>query len=728
MGTSTVAFGKGGWHWWSVSPRSRDLTSLFQPRSVAVVGASPKPASVGGAVFKNLLAAGFHGPVYPVNRGAFVVQSVRAYPSLEALPEVPDLVVIVVPAREVLGVVENAARLGVRAACVISAGFAEAGPEGRALEQEVVRVARGGGLPLLGPNCLGLQNPNPDVRLDATFASTFAPDGPVAFASQSGALGLAALDYARELGIGFSAFASLGNKADLSGNDLLEYFGDDPRTRVILLYLESIGNPARFREIAERVGRTKPVALVKSGRSHAGARAATSHTGALVGSESALVALCEQTGILRVDTLEELFDVAIVLSNQPLPRGRRVAVVTNAGGPGILAADALEAAGLEVPELSEISKGELRRLLRPEASLQNPVDVLADASPRTYGAALAQLLGDPGIDSVMALYVPPATQTAEAVAEAIFAASTGSTKPIVCCLMGRHGISAAVRHLARGHVPNFRFPEGAARALARVVAYAEWKFAPRSTPQVVPPAPSAATEVLTSARQRLGADGGWLSGEEAGRLLAAWGLPLPEERRVRPVVEEAVAASEEVGFPVVMKAEIAGVSHKTEAGAVTLDLNNSDDVRHAAAKLVKLGPTCLLVQRQVTGGEEWLVGAVRVPGAGPLVAVGTGGVRAELWQDVAQRLAPLTPEDLAYLLEKPILGRTLGGWRGGPPGDADAFRAFVSRWAAMAVAHPEVIEIEANPVRVLPKGFGVVALDVRVRLGSQALLGSEVGE
>jgi len=701
-------------------PSARPLSALFCPRSVAVVGASRRRDTVGGAVFANLLKGGFQGPVYPVNASSGSVQSVRAWPTLEALPEVPELVVVAVPAPQVPEVVTRAARLGVGAVIVLTAGFKEIGEQGRLAEAGMVQAARAANMRLLGPNCLGAQNPDPAVRLDATFATTFAPDGGVAYASQSGALGLAALDYARELGIGFSAFASLGNKADISGNDLLEHFEGDPRTKVVLLYLESLGNPARFREIASRVGRSKPIAMVKSGRSGSGARAAGSHTGALAGPDAAISAMCAQAGVIRADTLEQLFDVAMVLANQPLPKGRRVAVVTNAGGPGILATDALEAAGLLVPRLSAASELALRAVLRPEASVQNPVDVLADSDPEAYGAALRLTLADPEVDALVALYVPPVTSSAEAMATAIVQAAAASDKPVLSCFMGSHGVPEALASLHRRHVPSFRFPEGAAKALALVVAYAEWREAPASPPAPTLPRPDAACAVLKKARLRLGPDGGWLDAAESAAFADAWGLCLSPQRRAEPTPEAAEAAAAGLGFPVVLKAEVAGLVHKTEAGAVALGLTTRAQVRAAAQKMLGLEPSELILQRQVDGGDEWLVGAVRDPLYGVLVAVGAGGTRAELWRDTCQRLAPLSPSDVESLLEKPRLGQTLHGFRGAPPGDKDALAKLVRALAAAAQAHPEVAEVELNPVKVLPAGQGVVAVDIRVHLAHQA--------
>lgn len=699
------------------SPTARQLHPLFSPRSVAVVGASSKTGSIGGAVFKNLLSAGFNGPVYPVNRTTGFVQSVRAWAKLEDLPESPDLVVVAVPAPEVPAVVRSAGLVGARAVCVLTAGFGEAGPKGKELEKELKAAIAAGRLRLLGPNCLGLQNPDPSVRLDATFATTFAPDGSVALASQSGALGLAALDYANQLGIGFSLFASLGNKTDISGNDMLEFCETDPRTRVVLLYLESVGNPQRFRDITARVGRQKPIALVKSGRTTAGARAATSHTAALAGSDAAFTSLCEQSGILRAATLEELFDLAMVLDSQPLPKGRNVVVVTNAGGPGILAADALEAAGLTLPRLSPGTETILKTALRPEASIGNPIDVLADATPQAYGSALAAALADDAVDAALALYVPPVTRAADDFARVIVQAAAGSGKPVVSCFMGTHGLAGALRSLQAARVPSFRFPEGAARAMAKAATYAEWRASPVSVPEPVRPAPEEAKAVLERARARLGAGGGWLEGGELEALAKAWGLRLVPQARVAATVAAVRQAAAALGYPVVLKAERTGLVHKTEAGAVAVGLLDEAQLVAAAERMLTVKTDGFAVQRFVKGGEEWLVGALRDPVHGPLVTVGAGGTRTELARDVCQRLAPLSAEDVRCLMERPRMGQTLDGWRGAPKGDRGGLAAFIRALASLAVAHVEVEEIESNPVKVLAEGQGALAVDLRVRIG-----------
>jgi acetyl coenzyme A synthetase (ADP forming)-like protein len=695
----------------------RTLSSLLEPRSVAVVGASRSAGSVGGAVFQNLLRGGFQGPVYPVNRSAPYVQSVRAYPNLASLPERPDLIVVAVPAAEVLAVVQSAAERGVPAAIVLTAGFGELA-SGRELERQLTQLVRGCGMRLLGPNCLGLQNPDPRFRLDATFASTFAPDGHIAFASQSGALGLAALDYARDLGIGFSTFASLGNKADVSANDVLEHLETDARTRVILLYLESVGNAVHFREIAARVGRVKPIALVKSGRSIAGTRAAGSHTGAITGADAGVSALCRQAGILRAETLEQLFDVAMILGNQPLPKGRRVAVVTNAGGPGILAADALEAAGLQLPQLSAETVVTLRARLPAAASTANPVDILADSPPAVFGHALRTTLADPAVDTVLAIFVPPMTTQAPEVATEIVQAAAGSGKPVLSCFMGTHGVPESLRSLQAGHVPSFRFPEGAAQALSLVVQYAEWARSPVGAPAPPPPLPAEATTILAEARRRLGPPGGWLSAGETEALGRCWELPLAPQRIVAPTRDAAAAAARALGFPVVLKALKADLLHKSRMGGVEVGLETVDALNAALDRLMALAPERLLVQREVDGGEEWLVGVIRDPDYGPLVTVGAGGTRAEIWRDVEQRLAPLAPADLDALLDRPRFGRTLEGVAGRPRGDRGALREVVGRLAGMACAHPEIAEMEINPLLVRSAGQGVSAVDVRVRLGA----------
>ena len=457
---------------------SDSLDPLLRPRAVAVIGASRSRDALGGAILHNLLEAGFQGPVYPVNPNTSHVQSVPAFPDVESIPGLVDLAVIVIPASQVLEAVEACGRKGVQALVVISAGFKEIGPEGAEREQAIVAAARRHGMRLVGPNCLGLLNTDSAVSLNATFAPVDALPGRVAFSSQSGALGLAILDYARRLALGISQFVSVGNKADVSGNDLIEFWERDKGTDLILLYLESFGNPGKFTQIARRVARKKPIVAVKGGRSKSGARAASSHTGALAGSDIAVDALFHQSGVIRTDTIEELFDTALLLAYQPVPSGGRVAILTNAGGPGIMAADACESAGLILPPLQPKTMKALRGFLAPEASVKNPVDMIASATASSYEQALRLLVADQNVDSVIVIFVPPLATGAPEVARAILAGAAGSKKPILSCFMGSHGLPESLQSLNEGHIPSYAFPEAAARTLARVVKYGAWRSAP----------------------------------------------------------------------------------------------------------------------------------------------------------------------------------------------------------------------------------------------------------
>jgi acyl-CoA synthetase (NDP forming) len=600
--------------------------------------------------------------------------------------------------------------LGVKALCVVSAGFGESGVEGKALQDKLRDVCRSSGMRLLGPNCLGVQNPEPSVRMNATFGPRISLDGGIAFASQSGAVGLAAIEFAARLGVGFSAFVSLGNKADISGNDLLEYFENDPRTKVILLYLESLGNPVRFRELATRISAKKPIAIVKAGRSAAGARAAFSHTGAMSSRDDAVAALCLQSGIIRARTIEELFDVGRLLASEPLPKGNRVAVVTNAGGMGILAADACEATGLLLPRLEDDIATTLRSKLRPEASVTNPVDVLADAAAPVFTGCVDTVLKDEDVDAVLALHVLTTGCDPNELPPMVEAVARRYARPVLGCWMGRTGEPPP-----SDRVPRFSFPENAALALARAAEYSAFRQAPPMLPPPIPTPPTGATRVLADARARLGAEGGWLDAKERLAFADAWGLAMAKERFAKPSIEEVLAAANALGFPLVLKAELAGVTHKSEHGAVAVELNTIEEVRSHALRMLRLEPVAFELQQFVTG-EEWLVGAVRDPVFGPLVTVGAGGSRAELWRDIHSRLAPLNAQDVEALMRTPRIGRTLLGFRSDPPGDQDALAQFISRFAAAAAAHSELAELEVNPLKVRRPGEGVAAVDVRIRL------------
>jgi acetyl coenzyme A synthetase (ADP forming)-like protein len=679
------------------------LAPMFDPKAIAVIGASPRTGSIGGELFRNVLRAEYAGVAYPVNRSGAAVAGVRAYTSVAEIGAPIDLAVICLPGSAVIEAAAEALSAGVRALCVISAGFAETGSDGIARQEELLALVRGHGARLLGPNCLGIAVAAP--RLNATFGPRALPPGNVGFSSQSGALGLAVLERASERRLGLSSFVSIGNKADISSNDLLEYWEDDEATDVVLLYLESFGNPRKFARVARRLARTKPIIAMKAGRTGAGARAASSHTAALAGSETAVDALFHEAGVLRVDTLEELLDVTSLLATQPLPRGRRVAVLTNAGGLGILCADACESAGLTLPPLAESTLEELRAVLPGEASTSNPVDMLGSAVGATYREVLPILLRDTGVDSVIVLFVPPVVAGAEEVAEAIAAAvgdAHDNDKPVLGCVISAEGIPAG---LLTAPLAAFSFPESAARALGRAADRAEWLRAPQGRVPDLSAVDTPRAKALVAA-----ADDRWLTPAEVRSLLQAYGVPVVKERNAASI-DEAVTAAEEIGFPIVLKTAVAGV-HKTDRGGVALDLRDPDAVREAAARI---GPP-FTVQPLVRGGAELLVGAVQDPVFGPLVAVGPGGTFAELIGDASFRLAPLTDADAEELVQAGKVGRLLAGFRGAPPADTTAVADLLLRIGRLADDLPEVAELDLNPVIAGPGG--VVAVDARVRVAA----------
>ena len=583
---------------------------------------------------------------------------------------------------------------GVRAICVISAGFAEHGAEGRARQEMLLALVRAHGARLLGPNCLGIASAA--ARLNATFAAKPIPPGNIGFSSQSGALGLALLEAAGRRDLGLSAFVSIGNKADVSSNDLLEWWEEDEATDVVLLYLESFGNPRKFARLARRVARRKPILALKSGKTRAGSRAASSHTAALAGSDAAVDALFHQAGVIRADTLEELLDIAALLSSQPLPHGRRVALLTNAGGLGILCADACEAAGLELPSLSSETEAALRETLPAEASVANPVDMLGGATAESFERVLPVLLADNRVDSVIVLFVPPVSAGGDEVAAALerALAAAPTEKPVLAALMGA---DASTPRIAR-----FDYPESAARALARAAERADWLRHPRGTFPELDGVDLARARALVAES----ADG-WLAPPEARELLESFGIPLVPERVVS-TADEAAATAAELGFPAVVKTAAAGV-HKTESGGVAVGLRNEEEVRDAATRI----GLPVLVQ-PMARGVELLAGVVQDPVFGPLVAFGPGGVQAELIGDAGFRTAPLTDADAEELIRAGKAGRLVAGFRGAPAADEAALGDLVLRLSLLGEELPEVAELDLNPVLAGPDGC--VAVDARIRL------------
>lgn len=686
------------------------MKAFFEPGAVAIVGANRSRGRIGAEILHNVVAAGFKGRIFPVHPTAPEIEGLPAYPRVSDIPGPVDLAVIAVPAAQVLETVDDCLRKGVRGICVISAGFGEAGAEGRAREAQLLEKIRGAGCRLIGPNCMGLLNTDPAFSLNATFAPTHPPAGAVAMSSQSGALGLAILDYARRLNIGISSFVSVGNKVDVSGNDLIQYWSEDSRTSVILLYLESFGNPKKFSEIARRVGRTKPIVAVKAGRSAAGTRAASSHTGALAATDTVVDALFRQAGVIRTQTLEEMFDVAALLAHQPVPKGRRVAILTNAGGPGILAADACEANGLELPLLGAATTAALRSFLPAASSVSNPVDMLASAPPEHYRLALRALLADENIDSIVAIFIPPLVTDAAAVAAEIAgAAREANGKPIVAVFMQSAGAPASL-----AGIPCYAFPEGAARALARVTAYGEWRNKPVSRPPTLPN--FRVDQVRWIVDRALAGGGGWLTSDDAQGLMTAAGIRTAAAR-LATTVDEAVEAASDIGYPVALKAVGPTLLHKTERRAVCVDLNDARALRSAAEDLearLQQDATGFLVQRMVPEGVEMFVGALQDRTFGPLVVCGTGGIYVDLLADSSFRLHPLTEADATEMIEELRGVRLLRGYRGAPPADEAALRDVLLRVSALIAICPEIQEMDLNPVKV--QRSGARAVDVRVRV------------
>ena len=695
---------------------SLSVARLLTPRSVAVIGASRTPASVGHQVLRNLLSGGFPGPVYPVNPAAPHVASVKAYPTVLDVPDQVDLAVVAVPAGAVGDVVRQCGEKGVVGVVVLSAGFSEVGAAGVTAQRELRVLARRNGMRLVGPNCIGVVNTA--VGLNATFSPYAALPGRIAMQSQSGALGIAILERSARIGVGVSSFVSVGNKADVSGNDLLQYWETDPGTDVVLLYLESFGNPRKFGRIARRVSRRKPIVAVKSGRSSAGIRAASSHTAAMASPDAAVDALFHQTGVIRVDSLDELFDMALVLASQPLPAGRRVAVVGNSGGPGILATDACEGAGLEVRELSSATQSVLRTVVDPNGSVANPVDLVASATPQIYEEVVRILLGDDDIDAVIVVNTATFSAPPADVAAVLCRTATAAEKPVVGSFLAWPQMPALLAPASVGErtVPAFSSPEPAARALSRAARYREWRRRPPGTVPVLEDFDTERVRRLVDTFLTTAPGGGWLPAGEVGEVLGAIGVPILETVTVWSA-EDAADEAARLGFPAVIKAQGPELVHKSDIGGVALGLGSADEVAAAYRDMdARLGGrmTGAVVQRMARPGVETIVGVVLDPLFGPLIMFGLGGVATELLGDRAFRILPLTDVDAAELVRSLRASPLLFGYRGGPTVAVGALETTLQRVARLADVVHEVAELDLNPVIASASGAEIV--DARIRV------------
>ena len=718
------------------------LAPMLRPGAVAVIGVSRTVGTIGRRVFDALREGGYTGPVYPVNPNAADIDGVACVPSARALPPGVDLAVIAVPAPAVLAAVDDCAAAGVKSVVVISAGFAEAGDSGRALQQQLVERVRNHGLRMVGPNCMGVLNASDALRLNASFSPIMPEAGGVSLLSQSGALGIAIIELAIERKVGLSTFVSVGNKADVSGNDLLQYWDHDPDTSVILLYLESFGNPRRFARLARRVARNKPIVAVKAGRTSAGVRAAGSHTAALAASDVAVNALFQQSGVIRADTIDEMFDLAACLDAQPLPAGKRVAIVTNAGGPGILAVDACVSAGLSVVEFSEATRARLSAFLRPEANMSNPVDMIASAGPEEFRRTVEVALTAPEIDSLIVIFTPvdrrASQQTLAAISAGIAAGrQAGATaKPVLACVLAEPGALAPipVSYTPTGgaepvheRVPAYSFPENAARALGRVTSYAAWRAKPPALYWSFDDLrPDEARDLCRAVIESRG--GGWLTAEETRRVLNAFGLPLLPTVLAR-TADEAAGLASVFGFPVVAKLQARSLLHKSDVGAVQVGLASERTVRGAFRDLTALAATHgpldpaegegVVIQPMVAGGVETMIGITDDPLFGPLVAFGLGGIHVEVLGDVRFRIAPLTDRDAEELLRGIRGYKLLQGYRGHAPADMDALRDLLLRIARLAEDVPDICELDLNPVIALSPGNGCRIVDARIRVSAR---------
>jgi acetyl coenzyme A synthetase (ADP forming)-like protein len=714
------------------------LEALFAPKSVAVIGASTKPDSLGRAVFKNILFHGYTGVVYPVNPKAKSILGVKAYPSVLDIPDEIDLAVIIVPAIAVANVLEECGRKGVRAAIVISAGFKEIGEEGAQRERELQQIAQRYGIALLGPNCLGIINTDPAVSLNATFAPGMPRQGNIAFISQSGALGVAALEYAQRQKIGLSKFISIGNKADLHENHLLDYLKDDPLSDVILLYVEDLEDPQGFHRLATEITSERPkkipILAIKSGRTLEGAKAATSHTGALAGSDEVYDSIFMQSGVLRVETIEELFDYAIAFAQQPLPHLTRslsasgegqgevkIAIVTNAGGAGILATDAAVRHGVQLAEFTEETVRKLRELLPPTVNVANPVDMTGEPNEQRYETVVRTVLEDPNVAGVVVIAAPHILMSLENIARHIVRAvqEIHTEKPVLACLMAVTDARPAIEILEEANIPHYSFPERAARALAAMARYREWVHRPRTEYRVFTDVQIEQARETIARAKRQGRS--LLLEPEAHDVLKAYGFPVLQYRFAKSE-DEALHAAREIGYPVVLKIVSPDIAHKVDVGGVKLDIHSDaelrENYRQMLADVQKAKPDArifgVFVQEFIKGGKETILGLKRDPLFGPLLMFGLGGIYVEALRDVTFRIAPIRELGVHRMIRQIRGFKILEGFRGEPPSDIDAIAECLARLSQLATQLEEIVELDINPLVVFERGRGARVVDARI--------------
>jgi acetyl coenzyme A synthetase (ADP forming)-like protein len=696
------------------------LDDIFNPSSVAVIGASREPGKLGHAVLTNIVEHGFSGTVYPINPKADEILGYKSYPSVLQVPDPIDLAVIVIPSKYVAAVLEECGQKGVKGVIVISAGFREVGGEGMKMERELISIVEKHGMRMVGPNCLGIIDTL--APLNASFAAGMPRRGTIAFMSQSGALCTAVLDVALAEDVGFSHFVSLGNKADLDEVDFIEAWNRDPDSRVIMAYLEGISDGSHFIDVARRVTKQMPIISIKSGTTSAGSRAVSSHTGTLAGSEQAYEAAFRQAGVLRADSVQDLFDLAIAFARQPLPLNDRIAIVTNAGGPGIMATDACERAGLRLASISEKTMQALREPLPAAASVLNPVDVLGDALADRYRLAVDLVLKDENVGGLIVILTPQYMTEIEETARVVGELARQSSKPVLACFMGQANVGPGVKVLTAHNVPNYTVPERAVRAMAAMVQQCKWQQEPPLRLERF----DADREKVRAIFDQVRAERRLTIGDaEARDILQAYGIPIPASELAR-TAEEAIEAAQRIGYPVVMKVASPDILHKTDIGGVKLNLSSPDDVRDAFDLLVyramRFMPDAAiwgcLVQQMVKGGKEVIVGMNCDPQFGQLVMFGLGGIYVEILKDVAFRVAPFSRKEAREMIREIRSYNLLRGVRGERPSDLEATAEALLRVSQLVTDFPEIVEMDINPLMVFSDDQGVMGIDMRLVLSS----------
>lgn len=702
---------------------------IFSPDSIAVIGASQHPGKVGHAIFSNILFNKFKGVLYPVNPSAKSIYGVRCYPNINEIDDNIDLALIIVKNEFVPQVLEECGIKKVKGVIIVSAGFKEVGGHGIELETQVKEIINKYNIELIGPNCLGVINTDENVSMNATFAQTMPKPGNIAFISQSGALCTAVLDYAKGENIGFSKFISMGNKAGINENDLLLALKDDPKTDVILMYLEDLIDGRRFVEIASEITgelkKCKPILAIKSGRTPAGAKAASSHTGSLIGTDEVYDAIFSQSGVLRIDSIEDLFDKAIAFSNSPLPKGNRVAIVTNAGGPGIMTTDACIRYGLELSNFEEETKKYLREHLPSTANINNPVDMIGDAQFDRYEIALNKVIKDKNVDSIITILTPTALVNIEDVARVVVKVSETREKPVLACFMGIVDVSAGVKILENGNVPVYKFPEEAVRALSSMAEYTQWQVRPRTLVNRFEVDKSKVLKIFERVKNE---KRNYLPELDAYEVFKAYGLPIAKSKFIK-TVEDAVNAAFEIGYPVVMKISSPDIIHKFDVGGIKLNLSNENDIKKAYDEIIdsakKNKPDAKIwgveIQEMLEKGIEVIIGSKRDHQFGPIIMFGLGGIYVDVLKDVTFRLAPVKELGALKMIQSIKTYKILEGIRGGFPRDIDSIVDCIERISQLVTDFNNIEELDINPLIVFEKGKGCKVLDGRILIGGSGL-------